>query len=384
MRRWFGIPVASVVGAVVLAACIGGGPDGRILVTTPEGGVEIRMLDGTAGPVITDSGGEGPVQPTPSPDGSSVVSSITASSGARIWHAGDVTRVDLGFTPFYYAWSPDGSRFAALGNGESGVVGAVADPRTGSITSLEGARPFFLAWSPDSTRLATFKDGRAVAVVEPGMGEIPLSESGGLFQAPEWLDESSVLAVVGSPLTSVGLGAASDAPSRIARISVADGETSTVVETRPYASFSLDDRRERLAVLDGDPNTLLIGRLRVVAVDGHAPPVIVADAGVLAYEWSPDAELLLYIRLSGDELVPAVWDGTSSRDFGGFRPSSSFLSEYLPFWGQYVRSLTTWSPQSDAFVYAASTDSGEVIRIQRLADADTVELGPGSFASWLR
>ncbi len=76
-------------------------------------------------------------------------------------------------------------------------------------------------------------------------------------------------------------------------------------------------------------------------------PQRVARGTVVALQWSPDGDRLLMLRLAPDNVapvVPIVWGGSGPTEFPGSPPTRAFLSEYLPFWEQYSRGLTLWSP----------------------------------------
>jgi hypothetical protein len=105
----------------------------------------------------------------------------------------------------------------------------------------------------------------------------------------------------------------------------------------------------------------------------------------VGFEWSPDGNRLLTWSFRGGRLQPEVWrsDGTLEHSFGPITPTATFVSEYLPFWGQYVRTVRTWSPRSDAFVFAARTAEEDVIHIQNLNADRPQRLAPGSMAQWL-
>ena len=87
-----------------------------------------------------------------------------------------------------------------------------------------------------------------------------------------------------------------------------------------------------------------------------------------------------------DERVDAddVWDGEDVIRFARVRPTATFVREYLPFFDQYSRSLTLWSPQGDAFTYAGRNDDGDTgIWVQPVeADRPAVRVSDGQFASW--
>ena len=53
-----------------------------------------------------------------------------------------------------------------------------------------------------------------------------------------------------------------------------------------------------------------------------------------------------------------LWNGTESQELTRFAPSATFLIDYLRFFDQYARSMTPWSPDSRAFVYAGGGEDG--------------------------
>ncbi|HKX76316.1 MAG TPA: hypothetical protein VJR05_13100, partial [Acidimicrobiia bacterium] len=59
--------------------------------------------------------------------------------------------------------------------------------------------------------------------------------------------------------------------------------------------------------------------------------------------------------------------------------SVTFVTEYLPFWDQYLRTLSLWSPAGDAFVVA--NGEGNIV-VQELNQSTPRVIGPGTFASW--
>ena len=54
-----------------------------------------------------------------------------------------------------------------------------------------------------------------------------------------------------------------------------------------------------------------------------------------------------------------VWTEAGTLDFGPFVATSLDAAEYLPFFDQYARSQSPWSPGSDAFAYAGTSEGGE-------------------------
>ncbi|HJR93393.1 MAG TPA: hypothetical protein VJ938_13195, partial [Acidimicrobiia bacterium] len=79
---------------------------------------------------------------------------------------------------------------------------------------------------------------------------------------------------------------------------------------------------------------------------------------------------------------PHVWDGDAVVDFAGFMPTAMFVNQYLPFWAQYTRTITQWSPDSTGFAYAAAPDDGPgQVRFQPL-DGEIVDMGEGEMVIW--
>jgi hypothetical protein len=143
--------------------------------------------------------------------------------------------------------------------------------------------------------------------------------------------------------------------------------------------FSVTPRGDRVAYTDSGsgPN---LGELRVVTTTG-GDSTLVDPGPVAASEWDPSGTHLLFFTLDLDagQLIPNVWDGTEVKAFSGFNPTPAFVRQYLPFWDQYSRSLTLWSPAGDAFVLA---DAEQGILVQQLDTDSPAPVADGIFASW--
>ncbi len=360
------------------------GGAGRILVTGPEGSVSVVTPGGASTTVIERSEPSFSIQPTPSPDGTRIAHTASnpgAGAVTLIWSAGETTEVDFGFAPFFYSWSPDGTRLAALGNdGSGGVAGAVADISSGDVTGIGSGAPHFLAWSPDGSRLATHRNGTRIDLVDNDGSIRNVSQEPATFQAPDWLSDGEiVVAVVGSGLQA-SLG---DLPAGMARLLAVsdDGRTRDLIEVEPISQFDLDPGRGRLAVFDGPPGA---GRMRILDLGTRAVSEVDAP-GTVAFEWNPDGSRLLTLSFVDGRLVPEVWSATGEAEaaFEPFTPTAMFVNEYLVFWGQYVRTVRLWSPSGDAFVFPAATASEEAVYVQRLDQDGPERVTDGSMAQWL-
>ncbi len=354
-----------------------------ILITGADGSVSIWKESDSISVAAASNGTEIAVQPTPSPRGDSIVYSALDEDGdplVVVWREGDIVwekRFD--FLPFYYSWNADGSSFVALGNSGSGVGAAHVIPDTNSIDSLGVARPYFFSWAPSTEAIATNRDAGSIDLLTPGLADAPLGETTIGFQAPDWLDDETVIVPLGGPSISVSLLAQATGRSRLAAVSL-DGSTRDLVNIDGPVTYALSPDRARLAVLDGVPGEA--DMLVLSLAEGSIEPV--EKDGVVMFEWSPDGSALLLGSIGQQALVPSVWTGGEITDYPPYVPTSTFVSQYLQFWGQYVRSTHTWAPDGSAFTYAATTDDGDAVFIQRLGSDPPDQIAPGSVSQWLQ
>ncbi|MDH5292873.1 MAG: hypothetical protein OEW91_04260, partial [Acidimicrobiia bacterium] len=262
----------------------------------------------------------------------------------------------------------------ALGNGSSGVAAAIASRDGSELVRLGSDTPYFLSWSPDGGRIATHRGGEGLAVVDLDGSASPLGARPGAFQAPEWINDHQLIVVAeGSSLEASTTPATKD----LARLVIADidGTTTELAPLGAAGHFSYDPVSDRLAVIDGDSAS---ERLRIIDMaTGDAREL--ATEPVLAMEWSPDGTRLLTFVVRDRQLVPQVWvDATMEAEYPPFEPSQTFLTEYLQFWGQYMRSVQLWAPSSDEFVYATVED--EIVS-QSLGSEPQV-VSEGVMAQW--
>ena len=295
---------------------------------------------------------------------------------------GNVQRVEAPTSPFYYSWSPDGESLAFLGSGaDSLIFGIVED---GEARQVDTGAPYYFDWAPDSQSVFVHRVGTDLGLLTLDGARVAIDTSPATFQAPQWTDEGVVYAVSGVGTFAGGgraagvLLATPDEPADLV-VATAPGDEPTVITT--LSAFSAFDRAgDRVAVLSfEDPPA---GSLRIVDLTDENTTEV-ADL-VLAHRWSPDGTKLLMLR--SDEEGNALWevweDGAITR-LVTYVPTTTFVRDYLPFWDQYSRSLTVWSPTSDAFTFAGRVGGEEAagIYIQYL-DGGRDRLADGNFSAW--
>ncbi|MDE0232654.1 MAG: hypothetical protein OXI56_12640 [bacterium] len=368
------------------------GSDGKVTVINPDGTL-VREL---RGPTVS---GHPSLQPTWAPvsvDGRRLVAWTELGDDGSFSIAlgnvdtGEVTRYPSPVAPFYYYWSPDATLLAFLGQAAfSPLEMGVLDYRRDSLEIVATGQPFYFDWRPDSRAIVTHVDEALSLLTLTGdkwsSEDIPIRA--GMFQAPAWLSGDRILTVTtdspGSVQVSLGmLHDTQDDNSVSQRLILSDlqaGSVLTLAELEGAAIFEPDPTGKWVAVYDYS------GPLRVLDLAGGGE-TLVTESEVAAFEWSPAGDRLLFMEVDRQAraLKPRVWDGRDTLVFPSFLPSRVWVVQYLPFWDQYSRSLTLWSPTGEAFTYpgTSSRNGEDQIFVQHLDESQPITVGNGVFASW--
>lgn len=386
---------------------------GRIVVLVDGLGVVVRNPDGSGEVVLDAVDGPSPAQqPTWSPDGRRVAwasfdsrtspavriaePGVEVDPGGSDGPVGQVTVRALPTAPFYFDWAPDGSRLAWLGPGRFGVSGGIVDTRAGvagmPLVLVEG-RSVFVDWLPDSSGLVAHVDGARLETSVPGSPTTLLHQPTGPFGAPEVLPDGRIVVIGGTEVPevmSISHGGAHDkAQVRLEILgagvgqAMAESEVVAVIDGSP-ARFDVDPTGSRVAVW----SVLASGTRPMVVVDLATGSVVqVLDDGAFGGVWSPDGSTLAAVRrVDDDRMVWSVWnpaDGPSPLDLTPFTPTIEFAAAYLPFFDQYARAVTPWSPDGRAFVHTrlVGPDSQVVVQPVRPVGG-LVVVGEGDVAWW--
>jgi TolB protein len=258
--------------------------------------------------------------------------------------------------------------------------------------TLSQGQPLYFDWAPGERRMLTHIGGERLALLSLDGAETRLPGASGLFGAPQWSADGERLLYAlrdgdGQRLIMVGVD------GRLQKDVLAfDGQLSF--------SLSPDGRKIAYAVTTRPVPAASFGPLSVIDLaTGESTRVSTHPA--LGFFWSPDSRSLIYllpaaigpqspraslVAAGEDELWLQwnLWNGTNSQELARFAPSATFLIDYLRFFDQYARSMTPWSPDSRAFVYAGGGEDGRTgIWVQHIIDdLSPVRISDGTYAAW--
>jgi len=428
------VPAALVLSAAVLSSCDVRGAQtaqspllrfferrvGLILYIAPDGNVHvIDQMGGTSRALTKDAGAQGDglvvySSPAWSPDGKLVAfTRMTLDSSSEVTDASlftsgrdgrNLTRVLSGsrLRPFYLYWSPDsrnvsllsavqGENFLELGLAPAGIQGG--------YRSLDQGEPFYWDWRADSRSMVMHvntghpgADGERLSVLslEPEPNRSEIQADPGLFQAPSFSPDGK----------NIAYASTSHAVSTL-HLRALDGLGERTVATDQggaFLEFSSDGRRiAYLAALSWQP--IPEGILTVVDLGAGSKKHTLKEAPVLEFFWAPDGRTLAFVVPDSAENIDPMflrndsvayvrlmgYDVRSGKTWtiARFPPSRGFFS-VLPFFDQYQRSSTMWSPDSRLIGFTALTAEGSSGLFVARADGNIRPrfLTPGDYAFW--
>ncbi len=361
------------------------GAIGRIAVLDERGTLTAFDADGSDAVVLADSvPGETLVrQPTWSADGARIAwvrLAADGTSGDVMTATADGTRptdTPVAVAPFYLSWDPTSSHIVYLGNSPPvGIELGLVDVTSSTSAPIDAGSPVYLSWAPSGKQLLVHVGtGRLDRLALDG-SHISLQDHPGMFTAPVWTADGRTFVYA----SENGNG------QRLVAYDLATGRRDVLARSKGTISFvvSPDGRRVAFQVLQGP--TLVTPLSVIDRTTGTIERVATEYAP--AFFWSPDGAKLLSLlpEITSQRLWFRwnVWEDGSSFSTGRFVPSLVFSRDYLRFFEQYAQSMSLWSPDGSAFVYAGQSESGETgVWIQPATpDAAPVRVSDGVFATW--
>ena len=241
--------------------------------------------------------------------------------------------------------------------------------------------PFYWSWAPDSKSLLIHVNGAAqydpgarlaMLTLEESVVEDAFGVKPALFQAPEITPD-------GSRVLFAAEGQDGEPSLILSDRSGLDQKVLTTYEGT--VAFALSPDGKRLAYIRTDqPRLGALGRMTIVDLSGEAEPIEIEAERVLAFFWAPDSEQVAFFVPTA--IRPEQGSGTPSpegqggqdvqivlylsvanarsgevREVATFFPTDQFLN-LLPYFDQYHRSATIWSPDSNNLVLSAYDPEG--------------------------
>ena len=316
-------------------------------------------------------------------------------------------------TPFYLYWSPNSQWIGFLAQNDTQMALMLArSDGSGGARQLDTGSPFYWAWSPDSRSLLLHVGGSARDSDSARLALLPRDSAGSAhtlqsapanFESPHYSPDGSTM------LFAATSGSLDDA------LYLADaqgGNPRSIVTYRGAIAFAWSPDGKKIATLVTPENSNLpdLGPIWVSDADGNNRRQLTHE-DALAFYWSPDSQQIAYLTI-------APSGGTTSQNCAGcrtralaapmpqtphvsfqwravnvatqsiktiatFAPTDDFLA-VLPYFDQYARSLTFWSPDSRQFVYTQDegNGSGSVWVATVTGSAQPRRIGDGTIAVW--
>lgn len=308
--------------------------------------------------------------------------------------------------PFYLYWGPDGEELTFLSSsaGEEDLGLWLVDWE-GRARALDRGQPYYWDWAPDGGSLFVHVGGatqenpegaRLSTLSTQTADRKDLEVAPMRFQAPAFSPDGDRVLVAG----------VSDDPAHGLLVVDHRGSVLEHVASAPRGvAFGWSPGGDRAAFVRVEADGPLgFGELNLVDLaQGDDPQVRPTGLeSVAGFFWSPtgqqvaalvpeftseDDDQLISFRRQQERLLLHLHlveaDSGEVTRLTSFRPTEAFLN-VLPFYDQYQRSSTVWSPDGRTLVYTAVLPSGgsTVFALRAEPGAQAQPLGRGNLAFW--
>ena len=310
------------------------------------------------------------------------------------------------YFPFYLYWTPDSQSVSFLSNGsnENELALHLAAATGGESRILGVGQPFYWAWSPSSDVLVIHTGGAIAENPAAKLAYLTLTGNSegtsialdpAAFQAPDWSKDGERIVVAAEGKDGKGLLA----------LTGRDGsQRETLGEFEGPVTFSLSPDGHLLAYTVQDKSQEdpagFFKQLVVLDVEDPAKSSHIVRDVLVGFFWSPDSHNIAYFAPtvsspgSSKETAPLpveiqlglylvdVRTGAITR-LAVFSPTSDFI-DILPFYDQYQRSTTIWSPDSQRIVYSSGDSGGDegIYVVQASGEGVPQRIASGTVAYW--
>lgn len=279
-----------------------------------------------------------------------------------------------GSSPFYLYWAPHDQSLTFLASRIGQTDLELWLWRVGELQRLDQGQPYYWAWSPLGDSIVTHvggagQSGRIGRLLGPGEASAALQETPAVFQAPAFSPDGSRVIVAS------GTGSA-----RLLTVLNADGSRiQELVRVSRAVAFDWSPTGETLAFVE-QQSADIDGFGELMLLDMTDPedsqPYATGIEQVAAFFWSPngdriaaltpvleqrgrDEQIRREIQAGELRLRLVVLDVASGEvhSVTEFVPTAAFLG-IVPFYDQYQRSSTIWSPDGEGLVFTGRRPDG--------------------------
>lgn len=393
------------------------GEDSNVLVVHPDGSGQIAITDDARLPDSAADPFRTYFLPTWSRDGGVLAYGAVArdATGVRKYQVetanADGSDHQLVFEssverPIFLSWGPDGERLGVLTSGTANSALGLWMARDGQHAELiDRGQPYYWDWSSGGQFVAAHVGGSAVTNAAGARISVFRTNSG---ERTDWsLEPGAFLAPAGRPESdSVLVAAVSQDGGEELVIVGLDGEVEQhLAPVADIASMGWSPDGQRLAYVErsGPPHEDF-GVLTLLRLNDSplARPIPTGLDSVAAFSWSPTGDRLVALvprvfanggqqsvadrPLQNDlqfELYLVQADSGQTTLLTVYKPTEAFL-EMLPFFDQYQRSSTMWSPDGRFLTFSGrGGDGGDGVYVIEAADGATASMvADGSLAFW--
>jgi Tol biopolymer transport system component len=310
-----------------------------------------------------------------------------------------------GSAPFYLYWAPDSHSVTFLTQERRSLAMRQANTKLGNNRVLAEGNPFYWVWSPAGDKLLMHvggsraaSDGAHLSILknQADANRIELNLAPGRFQAPDWSSDGQHIFYI---------AADENGQEAIYQTDHETLEQTKITELSGYTFLTLspDDRQIAYVQIEADDRAPL-GTAYLIDADGQNRRRL-TDNPVGSIYWSPDGTKLALLALvtpgsgptakAGGLAAPLpqeiqfrwlIYDLATKelKILTTFSPTRHFL-QTVPYFDQYHRSLTFWSPDSRYFVITqekSTPRNGTIWVYDVLGEEEPKQVGEGTLAVW--